>query len=365
MKIDTPPTLDCEALQQQTEATVPLAPDVVPPQIFAPATVPHPLWRRLLGRLPLLRSAHAALRTLRQLHRRQAPAELDNLQARIAELETSQQRLAARLVDAQSRAFHRSEALAADIALLARARGNATAQGEGTVASVPPAASPPEGFADFYLGLEDTHRGDPAAIRARLDPYLAEVQQAGAGSKDAPVLDLGCGRGEWLQRLGELGLTALGVDSNPAMIADAQARGLHIIEGDLLAVLESSAPASLGAVTAFQVVEHLDTPSLYRLFRAAVAALRPGGVLILETPNPENLQVGAFSFWFDPTHVRPLPPSLLMQFAVQFGLEDKRILRSSPWPESQRLPEDSPAAARLNKMLFCEQDYALIARKPA
>jgi len=220
-----------------------------------------------------------------------------------------------------------------------------------------------DAFPACYLALENAYRGDSATIEARQAAYLEPIQEAGAGTKDAPVLDLGCGRGEWLALLGKRGLVAIGVDSNPRMAEEAARQGLHVIDSDLLLFLEAAAPASLGAVTAFQVAEHLDTESLLRLLASARRALRPGGVLILETPNPENLQVGAYSFWLDPTHRRPLPPPLLAFYARHFGYCDIRIARANPWSENPRLSENSVAARHIEKILFCEQDYALIARK--
>ncbi|HVK94375.1 MAG TPA: methyltransferase domain-containing protein [Noviherbaspirillum sp.] len=219
-------------------------------------------------------------------------------------------------------------------------------------------------YADYYLALENLYRGESSAIEARFEPYLAFMQEAAAGGTSDPVLDLGCGRGEWLSILRRENLNALGVDADAAMLAQARERGENVVQGDLLPFIENASPDSYGGVTAFQVVEHLPLDVLMRLFAAAKRILRPGGVLVLETPNPENLQVSSYSFWLDPTHIRPLPPPLLDYFARYFGFIDIRIVRTHPWPAEQHFPEDTPVANRLNKLLFCEQDYALVARKP-
>lgn len=219
-------------------------------------------------------------------------------------------------------------------------------------------------FAEWYTRIEQSCRGDEAAIEQRLAHYLPFLEAAGAGRPGAPVLDLGCGRGEWLALLARRQLEALGVDNNHAMLAAARQQNLHVVEGDLIEFLHQTDAASLGAVTAFQVVEHLDQGALLELFQQAHRVLKPGGLLLLETPNPENLQVAAYSFWQDPTHVRPLPPPLLAYTAAHFGYDDIRIERTSPWSADLQLQDGSAAARHLEKLLFCAQDYALIARKP-
>jgi SAM-dependent methyltransferase len=219
-------------------------------------------------------------------------------------------------------------------------------------------------YADYYVSLENLYRGESSAIEARFERYLDVMRAAEVGGVQDPVLDLGCGRGEWLSILSREGLKSVGVDADAAMLAPARARGEQVLQGDLITFLEGAEAASYGAVTAFQVVEHLPLEALMRLFAGAKRALRPGGVLVLETPNPENIQVASYSFWLDPTHVRPLPPPLLDYFARYFGFIDVQIVRSNPWPGDQHFPEDSPVYRHLNKLLFCEQDYALVARKP-
>ena len=219
-------------------------------------------------------------------------------------------------------------------------------------------------FPEWYLSLENQYRGKVEDIEARLCRYLPYLDCAQVGQVDWPVLDLGCGRGEWLRLLSRHRICALGVDSNPAMLGEARQQGLDVAESDLLAYLRATDSVSIGAVTAFQVVEHLDQNTLLDLFQQASRVLRPGGVLVLETPNPENLQVAAYSFWLDPTHVRPIPPPLLAHTAAYFGFIDISIERSNAWSEALQLQDTSEAARHLEKLMFSAQDYALIARKP-
>jgi O-antigen chain-terminating methyltransferase len=219
-------------------------------------------------------------------------------------------------------------------------------------------------FPSWYLALEASLRGDMSDIEARLERYLPYLDCGQVGKPGWPVLDLGCGRGEWLKLLGKRGLVARGVDTNPAMLDEARRQGLDVSSLDLIAALRSAEACSIGAITAFQVVEHLDANTLLELFHQAMRVLRPGGVLLLETPNPENLQVGAYSFWLDPTHVRPIPPPLLAHSASYFGFIDITIVRSNPWREDLCFDAEGEAARHLEKLMFSAQDYALVARKP-
>lgn len=242
---------------------------------------------------------------------------------------------------------------------------------EQRIAAVPPAPGSsathePDSslFPSWYLALENSLRGGMSDIEARLERYLPYLACAQVGQPGWPVLDLGCGRGEWLRLLRKRGLLARGVDTNPAMLDEARKEGLDVSNVDLITALRSAEASSVGAVTAFQVVEHLDQNTLLALFQQALRVLQPGGVLLLETPNPENLQVGAYSFWLDPTHVRPIPPPLLAHSASYFGFIDVAIVRSNPWREDLRLDAEGDVARHFDKLMFSGQDYALIARKP-
>lgn len=242
---------------------------------------------------------------------------------------------------------------------------------EQRIAAVPPAPGSsathePDSslFPSWYLALENSLRGGMSDIEARLERYLPYLACAQVGQPGWPVLDLGCGRGEWLRLLRKRGLLARGVDTNPAMLDEARKEGLDVSNVGLITALRSAEASSVGAVTAFQVVEHLDQNTLLALFQQALRVLQPGGVLLLETPNPENLQVGAYSFWLDPTHVRPIPPPLLAHSASYFGFIDVAIVRSNPWREDLRLDAEGDAARHFDKLMFSAQDYALIARKP-
>ncbi len=224
-----------------------------------------------------------------------------------------------------------------------------------------------------YLEFEARYRGSEEEIGERLAVYRSRL--AGA----SPILDLGCGRGEALRVLGEAGLDAEGVDSSAEMVAHCQGRGLVATEGDLLEHLATRSPGSLGGIVSFHVVEHLPPAAIERLVRLAWGALRPGGVLVLETPNPLSLLVAARSFWLDPTHVRPVHPEYLTSLARGIGFQSVERLDLRPFPAAERLPEVAaseldPAAQpladavnrlrdRIDDLLFGYQDYAIVATK--
>lgn len=211
---------------------------------------------------------------------------------------------------------------------------------------------------EFYVALEDRFRGDPVMIAERQRVYLPLVEDL--ADADHPVLDLGCGRGEWLAVLTDAGINAVGVDSNSAFVSEVSERGAAVIEGDLVAYLHSAGTASAGAITMFQVVEHLPFPVLVDVMAECARVLRPGGVLIAETPNALNLSVAATTFWLDPTHERPLHPELLMFIAKQLGFAkvDGWFLNELHAPPAGGI---DPALARLVEMIDGPGDFSLLA----
>lgn len=213
---------------------------------------------------------------------------------------------------------------------------------------------------EFYAALEDALRGDRSTIKERQRLYLPFIESGGG-----PVLDLGSGRAEWLELLADQGIEAQGVDISEVCVAEATSRGLIAHRADALEYLAAIPDTSLGAVTAFQLVEHLPFEQLDCLVADIFRVLRPGGVLILETPNPANVRVGAMGFWHDPTHIRPLPPALLEFLARWRGFIDTELVFPDPPVErGLQLADAGPALADVNWALFGPEDYALVARRP-
>ncbi|NEX17197.1 MAG: hypothetical protein C1943_11330 [Halochromatium sp.] len=228
----------------------------------------------------------------------------------------------------------------------------------------------PAGSADddrldaYYVAFEEEFRGAPEQIRETQEGYIADLRDAGTVSAATPVLDLGCGRGEWLALLVEHGLSAKGVDTNAVMVARCREQGLDAREVDALTALQALPDASLGAVSAFHLIEHLPFSLLHALLEQAHRVLRPGGVLVLETPNPENLLVGSHTFYHDPTHRNPMTPTATRFLVRYLGFTDPEIRRLHPYPDSAKVPGNDPLTERVNGHLCGPQDYAIIARKP-
>ena len=231
-----------------------------------------------------------------------------------------------------------------------------------------------------YVGFENLYRGSRDEIRSRLVEYLPLF----AGASD--VLDVGCGRGEFLDLLRERDVRASGVDVNAEMVAACRARGLEARAGDALTHLEALQDESLGGLFAAQVVEHLQPDYLVRLLNVAGRKLRPGARIVLETINPRCWYAFFDAYIRDITHVRPLHPDTLTYLLGASGFQRTTVRYLIPYPEGaklQRIPppegieagaaERSLAAAvdtfndnvdKLNDLLFTHLDYAAIGERP-
>jgi SAM-dependent methyltransferase len=216
----------------------------------------------------------------------------------------------------------------------------------------------------MYARFEDIFRGTREDIKHRQEIYLPYMKAAKAGSPSAPIIDVGCGRGEWLEVLRDAGLNGRGADLNRVFLAGCRDLGLDVSELDGVAYLRSLSPNSVGAVTSFHLVEHLDQKTMIALFDAAFHVLQPGGIAIFETPNPRNLQVGSCSFYLDPTHRHPLPPELLQYLLEARGFVDIQLTElHPPSPEKRVTTGSTMVNETLNRFFFSAQDYAVIGRK--
>lgn len=227
-----------------------------------------------------------------------------------------------------------------------------------------------------YVAFENRFRRSDDALVARFAKYAEDFAQAPSG---AAILDLGCGRGEFLRALSKAGLKGRGIESNASAVAAGQAAGLDVVRGDLIQFLKSTADASVSGVFAAQVAEHLPPSALQSLLVEAHRALKEGGLLILETVNPRSVTGLLEVFNRDLTHEKPLHPETLSFLASAAGFTDVRVEMLSPVePLSQlrRLEASSTVPApvvdvfnenvdRLNALLYGSLEYALHARRRA
>jgi O-antigen chain-terminating methyltransferase len=213
----------------------------------------------------------------------------------------------------------------------------------------------------MYVSFEDRERGTRQDMKHRLEVYIPYIRKADAGTADFTVVDVGCGRGEWLELLKENGFVARGVDTNRVMERECQELGLDVVMGDGVEFLKRLKPQSVGAVTGFHIVEHLPIRTMISLFGEAFRVLKPGGIVIFETPNPENIFVGSCTFYSDPTHRNPIPPNTLAFLIEYQGFVEPEIVRLHPLNYIEYNKED--ALKDLVYRFNMGQDYAVIARK--
>jgi len=214
---------------------------------------------------------------------------------------------------------------------------------------------------ELYASFENQYRGTPEHIKEGLKVYLPLLKDAGITSD---ILDLGCGRGEWLELLREEGWQARGVESNRAMIDNQRGQNLEIVQADALAYLRGLPENSLRAVTAFHFVEHVEFAELINLLDEINRVLKPGGLLIVETPNPKNLVVGACNFYSDPTHNKPLFPETLEFIVSHRGFVRTQLQYLHP-VDGSPFQDPSEASQALNSWLFSARDFAIVGWKPS
>jgi 2-polyprenyl-3-methyl-5-hydroxy-6-metoxy-1,4-benzoquinol methylase len=222
-----------------------------------------------------------------------------------------------------------------------------------------------------YRDFEDRHRGPVADVREMLRVYVPHFENR------TRVIDIGCGRGEFLSLLRDAGVTAYGVDSDDGMVKAARAEGLNVVLDDAFDHLRGLQLGAVDGIFCSQVAEHLETPKLLALLELCLAKLAPGGVIVMETPNPESLSILARFFYTDLTHIRPIHPDALRWAMEAVGFEGVHVERVQPVEDGVRLEPLPPELAaqegwaamaanidRLNGVLFGPQNFAAVATAP-
>ncbi len=215
----------------------------------------------------------------------------------------------------------------------------------------------------LYISFEDKFRGSREDIKKRQSYYLPIVKDI-LHNTDGTILDIGCGRGEWLELLKENSIEGKGIDLNRLMVSESKKYGLDVVNQDATKYIKSQKDNSIAIITGFHIVEHLPFEVLILLFDEAFRVLKKGGVVIFETPNPENLMVGACNFYTDPTHLNPIPPVTLEFLIKNRGFEDVAIHRLHPVKEASFV--DIANSQDINDLIYAStkaQDYSIIGYK--
>ena len=213
----------------------------------------------------------------------------------------------------------------------------------------------------FYRAFEDKYRGSRELIKDRISIYIPFILPLKNLYVDSPALDIGCGRGEWLELLKDNDILAHGIDFDEGMLTACNQLGLDVLQGDGIKYLKEQDSESKIVISAFHVVEHISFEDLQLFVEESLRVLKPGGLLIMETPNPENIRVATEYFYLDPTHIKPIPSSLLSFLPEFYGFARTKVIRLQ---ESQDLLKQETANI-LQVIEGISPDYAVIAQKDA
>jgi SAM-dependent methyltransferase len=247
------------------------------------------------------------------------------------------------------------------LARLERARRSATSPVSQEVISTPRPA--PSALPSFDYETFEARFRPEESIRERQQAYVEVLRGRNR------VVDLGCGRGELVALLNESGVPAYGVEIDPDFVELLREKGIEVVTEDAVAHLAGLEAGAVDGIVGSHLIEHLPATSVARLVSLAAEKLAHGGILILETPNPESVIAGSVNFHRDLTHVRPIHPDTLAFLCESAGFSAVEVRRLSPVPDGERLPAPasddrlSEIVQRLNELLYGYQDYAVIARK--
>jgi len=212
----------------------------------------------------------------------------------------------------------------------------------------------------FYKEFEDRFRGTEDNIKNRLKEYMPYLNRLTEATKLLPVIDLGCGRGEFLAVVEQAGMKAIGVDMNASMVDHAKKLGYQAVKSDALSYLSNLEPNSCSIISGFHIVEHIPFDDLLKVFDECYRTINRDGFILFETPNPNNLTIGAANFYVDPSHIKPIPPDLL-SYALESRGFNTKILPLHPVMKDIDHPD--PIVRDMMGMVYGPQDYSVFASK--
>ncbi|MCC6263948.1 MAG: methyltransferase domain-containing protein [Bryobacterales bacterium] len=212
-----------------------------------------------------------------------------------------------------------------------------------------------EAYGADSLSFSDRFRGTEDDVKRKLRIYLPRLDGC------SPIADLGCGRGEFLDLFREAGGEGIGVEADPELAAIVARKGHRSFSGDLFTFLAEQASESLGGIVCAHVIEHMPVEALARLVRESHRVLRPGGMVVFETPNPACLAIFATYFYLDPTHARPVPSELARYLLEEAGFTKIEVLGLRPAEEE--FPELKPLPEGFRQQFFGYLDYGILAQK--
>jgi O-antigen chain-terminating methyltransferase len=212
-------------------------------------------------------------------------------------------------------------------------------------------------YKTFYKSFENQFRGSTDLIKERLKAYLPLVKALTDIDSNAKILDIGCGRGEWLNLLKENKIQAEGVDLDDGMLEVARIQNLIVSKEDALEKLRNAENNEYTAITGFHIIEHLPFEYLLDVINECYRVVKPGGIIIFETPNPEHLIVATRTFYLDWTHMKPIPPELLKFIYEYFNFKINYTFRLNESPINKE-------RATIHDIFFAvSPDYSLVGQK--
>lgn len=214
----------------------------------------------------------------------------------------------------------------------------------------------------FYLDFENKFRGTEEDVEERAVFYAELFKREGFEYDKYPIIDIGCGRGELLKVLKKYSLNAQGIDINKSMVERANEQGLSAVQADAVTYFKKSEVDSVGAVIGLHLIEHIPFEELVTLFSKIYKSLAIGGLVVFETPNPENISVSSYGFYMDPSHLHPIPAPLAQYTLESIGFKDVEILYLHE-ANKDRKHYDDPLLEELSNRFYGPRDYAVVAYK--